>query len=94
MSGWKLLRSRVIAGAGAPGEVAGRLSGCLWQRPRIEVLQAQRAGKRPMEASEILRGMVLPAKAGVRREAGIFGFAPPSSLLAVRAELGRFPYQM
>ena len=59
----KLLRSRVIAGAGAPGEVlSGFQVAC--GSGAIEVLQAQRAGKRPMEASEILRGMVLPAKLG------------------------------
>ena len=59
----KLLRSRVIAGAGAPGEVLGGFQVACGSGA-IEVLQAQRAGKRPMEASEILRGMVLPAKLG------------------------------
>lgn len=59
----KLLRSRVSAGEGAPGEVLdGFQVAC--GSGAIEVLQAQRAGKRPMEVSEILRGMALPERLG------------------------------
>ena len=59
----KLLRSRVSAGEGAPGEVLdGFQVAC--GSGAIEVLQAQRAGKRPMDAAEVLRGMTLPATLG------------------------------
>ena len=59
----KLLRSRLVTGEGAPGEVLGGFR-VACGGGAIEVLQAQRAGKRPMEAAEILRGMTLPAKLG------------------------------
>ncbi|NHF73947.1 methionyl-tRNA formyltransferase [Paracoccus xiamenensis] len=55
----KLLRSRLVAGAGAPGQVLGGFRVACGDGA-IEVLQAQRAGKRPMEAAEILRGITLP----------------------------------
>ena len=55
----KLLRSRVVAGSGEPGEVlSGFTVAC--GAGALEVLEAQRAGKRPMVASEILRGLRLP----------------------------------
>ncbi len=57
----KLLRSRRVAGDGAPGEVLGGFR-IACGTGAIEVLQAQRAGKRPMDAAEILRGMTLPAR--------------------------------
>ena len=59
----KLLRSRLAAGHGEPGEVLGgfRVS-C--GSGAIEILEAQRAGKRPMTADEILRGMYLPGRLG------------------------------
>ncbi|MGQ0566302.1 MAG: methionyl-tRNA formyltransferase [Gemmobacter sp.] len=57
----RLLRSRVVAGHGAPGQ---RLSGSgltvACGAGAVEVMQAQREGKRPMAAAEILRGAVLP----------------------------------
>ena len=57
----KLLRSRVIAGKGAPGEVmSGFAIAC--SEGAIEVTEAQREGKRPMPATEILRGLSLPAR--------------------------------
>lgn len=57
----KLLRSRVIAGKGAPGEVlSGFAIAC--GEGAIEVTEAQREGKRPMPATEILRGLSLPAR--------------------------------
>lgn len=61
----KLLRSRVATGSGAAGQVltgftiacgAGSNSGA------VEILVAQREGKRPAEAADILRGFTLPAK--------------------------------
>ena len=55
----KLLRSRLTDGSGAPGAVLeGFRIAC--GTGAIEVLEAQRAGKRPMLAAEILRGLTLP----------------------------------
>lgn len=57
----KLLRSQVAAGAGAPGEVLrGFTIACA--DGAVEVLTAQREGKRPMAASEILKGLTLPPR--------------------------------
>ncbi|WP_193141857.1 MULTISPECIES: methionyl-tRNA formyltransferase [unclassified Meridianimarinicoccus] len=55
----KLLRSRVVAGQGAPGQVlSGFTVAC--GTGAIEVLEAQRQGKRAMVADEFLRGAPLP----------------------------------
>lgn len=55
----KLLRSALTEGSGAPGEVLdGFRIAC--GSGAIQVLEAQRAGKRPMLAAEIQRGMTLP----------------------------------
>lgn len=55
----KLLRSRTTTGTGAPGQVlTGFTVAC--GTGAVEILQAQREGKRPSEASEILRGFALP----------------------------------
>lgn len=59
----KLLRSRLVAGEGAPGAVLGGFRIACGDGA-IEVLQAQRAGKRPMDAAEILRGLSLPDRLG------------------------------
>lgn len=57
----KLLRSCLVPGAGAPGQVlAGFRIAC--GEGAIEVLEAQREGKRPMPAAEILRGLTLPER--------------------------------
>ncbi len=57
----KLLRSRVVAGQGAPGQVLeGFTVAC--GSGAVEVLEAQRSGKKPMRAEELLRGWVLPAQ--------------------------------
>ena len=59
----KLLRSRLADGSGAPGRVLhGFTIAC--GTGAIEVLEAQRDGKRPMSAVEVLRGMVLPERLG------------------------------
>jgi len=59
----KLLRARATAGAGAPGEVLGGFT-VACGAGAVEVTQAQREGRRPMEAGEILRGLILPARLG------------------------------
>ena len=57
----KLLRSRLIPASGAPGEVLSGFRVACGQGA-IEVLEAQREGKRPMPAAEILRGLSLPPR--------------------------------
>lgn len=55
----KLLRSRLAKGQGAPGQVLhGFTVAC--GEGAVEVLEAQREGKRPMAAAEVLRGLILP----------------------------------
>ena len=55
----KLLRSRVVAGAGVPGQVlSGFTVAC--GDGAVEVTQIQRAGKKPMAADDALRGLTLP----------------------------------
>ncbi len=59
----KLLRSRLAPGRGAPGEVfAGFTVAC--GEGAVEITEAQREGKRPMPAAEVLRGLSLPARFG------------------------------
>jgi methionyl-tRNA formyltransferase len=55
----KLLRSRLATGQGAPGAVLGGFT-VACGTGAVEVLEAQREGKRPMPAPEVLRGLVLP----------------------------------
>ena len=55
----KLLRSRLVEGAGLPGQVLGGFT-IACAEGAVEVTQAQREGKRPMPASEVLRGLALP----------------------------------
>lgn len=59
----KLLRTRLAPGSGAPGAVLGGF-GIACGIGAVEVLEAQRAGKRPMPAEELLRGWTLPARLG------------------------------
>jgi methionyl-tRNA formyltransferase len=55
----KLLRSRLADGQGAPGQVLGGFT-IACGSGAVEVTEAQREGKRPMPAAEVLRGLVLP----------------------------------
>jgi methionyl-tRNA formyltransferase len=55
----RLLRSRLVAGGGAPGAVLEGFTvacGC----GAVEITEVQRAGKRPMPATDALRGWRLP----------------------------------
>ncbi len=55
----RLLRSRVVPGQGTPGaRLAGLTVAC--GAGAVEILEAQREGKRPMAADDILRGASLP----------------------------------
>jgi methionyl-tRNA formyltransferase len=51
----KLLRSRLAAGQGVPGQVLGGFA-VACGIGAVEVLEAQREGKRPMPAAEVLKG--------------------------------------
>ncbi|MDP3197580.1 methionyl-tRNA formyltransferase [Tabrizicola sp.] len=55
----KLLRSRLVQGQGAPGQVLhGFTVAC--GSGAVEITEAQREGKRTMPTTEILRGLILP----------------------------------
>ncbi|WP_304618721.1 methionyl-tRNA formyltransferase [Paracoccus sediminilitoris] len=57
----KLLRSRLASGSGEPGQVLpGFTIAC--GEGAIQVLTAQRSGKKPMAADDLLRGWQLPAR--------------------------------
>lgn len=57
----KLLRSHVVAGRGEPGQVLSGFTIACGENA-VEVLQAQREGKKPMSAAEVLHGNQLPPK--------------------------------
>jgi len=59
----KVLRARAVAGAGAAGEVLGGFTVACGEGA-LEVLEAQREGKRAMPVAEILKGTVLPPVLG------------------------------
>ncbi|MCY1126394.1 methionyl-tRNA formyltransferase [Frigidibacter sp. RF13] len=59
----KLLRSRLAEASGAPGEVLHGLTIACGEGA-VEVTLAQREGKRPMAADELLRGLTLPGRIG------------------------------
>ncbi|SEH97084.1 methionyl-tRNA formyltransferase [Paracoccus alkenifer] len=57
----KLLRSRVVAGSGAPGEVLGGFTVACGEGA-VEITEVQREGRRAVPATEALRGMALPPR--------------------------------
>ena len=59
----KLLRSRVVEGEGEPGAVLHDFTIACGSNA-VEVLQAQREGKKPMPAAEVLHGSQLPVRLG------------------------------
>ncbi|OOY14520.1 methionyl-tRNA formyltransferase [Thioclava sp. DLFJ4-1] len=59
----KLLRAAPAEGSGAPGEILdGFTIAC--GTGALEILEAQRPGKRPMSGADVLRGLRLPARLG------------------------------
>jgi len=55
----KLLRGRRAPGQGRPGAVlSGFTVAC--GSGAVEITEAQREGRRPMDATELLRGLTLP----------------------------------
>ena len=61
----KVLRARVADGAGVAGTVLDGALTIACGEGAVQLLQVQRAGKRPMTAVELLRGFALPAGARV-----------------------------
>lgn len=57
----KLLRAELAPGGGEPGTLLGGFT-IACGSGALDVLEAQRPGKRPMETAEILRGLTLPAR--------------------------------
>ena len=55
----KLLRSRLVPGQGAPGQLLDGFTVACGDGA-VEVLELQRAGRRAMGAAEALRAMDLP----------------------------------
>lgn len=64
----KLLRSRIGAGQGVPGQVLHGLTIACGDGA-VEITLAQRQGKKPMTADELLRGWSLPARIGATPDA-------------------------
>jgi methionyl-tRNA formyltransferase len=56
----KVLRTRLAPGSGAPGTVLDRPLTIACGEGALQLLELQRAGKRPMAAAEFLRGFPLP----------------------------------
>ncbi len=59
----KLLRCRLVEGSAAPGTVLGGFRVACGSGA-VEITLAQREGKRPMEAAELLRGWSVPERLG------------------------------
>lgn len=55
----KVLRSRVVAGTGAPGQVLDGAGIIACGQDAIQLVEVQRAGKRPQKMDEFLRGFAL-----------------------------------
>jgi methionyl-tRNA formyltransferase len=57
----KVLRTRLAAGSGPPGTVLDDGLTVACGEGAVQLLELQRAGKRPMPAAELLRGFSMPA---------------------------------
>jgi methionyl-tRNA formyltransferase len=56
----KVLRTRLAPGSGAPGTILDDALTVACGRGAVQLVELQRAGKRPMSAAELLRGFPLP----------------------------------
>jgi methionyl-tRNA formyltransferase len=56
----KVLRARIAPGSGAPGTVLDAALTVACGEGAVELVELQRAGRRPMAAAEFLRGFPLP----------------------------------
>ncbi|KWT69293.1 Methionyl-tRNA formyltransferase [Hyphomicrobium sulfonivorans] len=57
---FKVLRSQLVAGRGAPGEVLDDALTVACGEGAIRIVELQRAGKKPMPVDEVLRGFPIP----------------------------------
>ncbi|MDH4982218.1 methionyl-tRNA formyltransferase [Hyphomicrobium sp. D-2] len=57
---FKVLRSQLVAGRGAPGEVLDEALTVACGDGAIRIVELQRAGKKPMPVVEVLRGFPIP----------------------------------
>jgi len=57
---FKVLRARLAAGTGTPGEVLDDALTVACGTGAVRLVELQRAGKRPMPAAEVLRGFAIP----------------------------------
>jgi methionyl-tRNA formyltransferase len=57
----KVLHTQIAPGSGTPGTVLDGALTVACGEGAVQILQLQRAGKRPMSATELLRGFPLPA---------------------------------
>jgi methionyl-tRNA formyltransferase len=64
----KVLRSRIASASGPPGTVLDGVPTVACGEGAVQLVELQRAGKRPMSAEEVLRGFPLPA--GMRLQSG------------------------
>jgi methionyl-tRNA formyltransferase len=71
----KVLRTQVAPGSGLPGTVLDAAPTVACGDGAIQLLELQRAGKRPMAAAEFLRGFPLPR--GTRLQAKGSRQSPP-----------------
>ncbi|MBO0764712.1 MAG: methionyl-tRNA formyltransferase [Hyphomicrobiaceae bacterium] len=62
----KVLRTHVAPGSGAPGTVLDAALTIACGEGSVQLLELQRAGKRPMAAAEFLRGFALPQGTRIR----------------------------
>jgi methionyl-tRNA formyltransferase len=63
----KVLRTRIASGSGAPGTVLDAVPTVACGDGAVELVEMQRAGKRPLPAAELMRGFPLPP--GMRLQA-------------------------
>lgn len=56
----KILRTSLVEGSGTPGEVLDDRLTIACREGAVQIVEAQRAGKRAMKADELLRGFSLP----------------------------------
>ena len=63
----KVLRARLSENIGPPGRVLNDALMIACQDGSIEIMQAQRAGKKPMDATELLRGFALSKGSQITR---------------------------
>jgi len=62
----KVLRTRIARSSGAPGTVLDGVPTVACGEGAVELVELQRAGKRPMAAAELLRGFPLPPGTSLR----------------------------